>query len=723
MSANGYSGGWEKVGGGGKSGPSKSPAKPGSKGGAKAQRPPPPAPKWNDVLPLGEVSRFEAVLDGSNGGTKRASQPNSPAVKGRSGEGGRKKPAKTQNGAKDPPGKPPGKPATLGEACKKVNAAELKSILISVRSLYPDNALLWLRDAAAYFNVSLVNQQSFDLPDPFQDQPLTYLAKVRSFWGLTHSGGRAAWCPALHCHCIPFQDIRRILTVLCQDCSESARQAGFETLLANLVHDAAKGQFVAGYLIILQLLAEMYPALCIHNTERFAELRNSYQNRSPVGTALLWALGQGGKKDLGVGLKVWTEIMLPLISLKNYSRFVVDYIRDLIKLHKSKIVSGKVKLLYTSQYFKILDAIFVNAPAGLNKDFQAVLLDQYPAIKTVSVGDCSQDHELFAEFLRRLNVTCQEPEKYPEKYQDELLACLQSCLLKSKAAWTHWQQAYITFLPASADLLMHFVDNWDSVGKKLATSEARESFRAFQDHNTSVSPQKEGVTEAFNALETLLSRMGRQSSGGWFPWKSFVLLLIIGLATMINLDVQKHGTFKASKTGVFLKDVGLYDHVVTSYDYSSKSVQKSYTWTEKNVPIYYKKTQTFILPYWKIVTQAINDVWKYIQKTTLIIVDKLNEYIPGIKEKLYLVYGELVRVGSLAINWLAKTLVIYGNLLIDCALHAFKCVQTFLKQLFNGKITMKDLQFIAQGTYKSVASLFTFVIKWVSQQIQNLTAT
>jgi hypothetical protein len=36
---------------------------------------------------------------------------------------------------------------------------------------------------------------------------------------------------------------------------------------------------------------------------RFFELRNSYQNRPNIGTALLWAVGLGGKKDLQTGLK------------------------------------------------------------------------------------------------------------------------------------------------------------------------------------------------------------------------------------------------------------------------------------------------------------------------------------------------------------------------------------------------------------------------------------
>lgn len=54
---------------------------------------------------------------------------------------------------------------------------------------------------------------------------------------------------------------------------------------------------------MLQLMAEIYPTLCTFNMERYSELRNSYQNRPQIGTAMIWALGQGGRKDLATGLK------------------------------------------------------------------------------------------------------------------------------------------------------------------------------------------------------------------------------------------------------------------------------------------------------------------------------------------------------------------------------------------------------------------------------------
>lgn len=56
---------------------------------------------------------------------------------------------------------------------------------------------------------------------------------------------------------------------------------------------------------MLQLLAFQNPKITIANIQKVTTLRNSYQNRQPVLLAILWALGQGGMKDLQTGLKGW----------------------------------------------------------------------------------------------------------------------------------------------------------------------------------------------------------------------------------------------------------------------------------------------------------------------------------------------------------------------------------------------------------------------------------
>merc|ERR1711962_781797 len=49
----------------------------------------------------------------------------------------------------------------------------------------------------------------------------------------------------------------------------------------------------------------------------------------------------------------------------------------------------------------------------------------------------------------------------------------------------------------------------------------------------------------------------------WFPWKTLSLLLLIGTAAIVNLDMERSGgSFKASNTGQFLSDLGQYEAVL-----------------------------------------------------------------------------------------------------------------------------------------------------------------
>jgi hypothetical protein len=54
---------------------------------------------------------------------------------------------------------------------------------------------------------------------------------------------------------------------------------------------------------MLQLIAYQNPSITVSNIQKVTALRNSYQNRQHIGLAILWALGQGGMKDIQIGLK------------------------------------------------------------------------------------------------------------------------------------------------------------------------------------------------------------------------------------------------------------------------------------------------------------------------------------------------------------------------------------------------------------------------------------
>jgi len=76
--------------------------------------------------------------------------------------------------------------------------------------------------------------------------------------------------------------------------------------------------------------------------------------------------------------------------------------------------------------------------------------------KALAIGNCDADHELFPEFLRRLEPSLTASPAQPA-LQTEILTCLEQCLVggSAKAALSHWRQMYRAHLPSSARLLQH----------------------------------------------------------------------------------------------------------------------------------------------------------------------------------------------------------------------------------------------------------------------------
>ena len=124
------------------------------------------------------------------------------------------------------------KPRTLEESVKFFNVTEFKTTVAQVKNQYPDNFMLWLRDAALYLNVSLTTENpNIELEEPlnpFSQRPVSVITK----------------------------ETKKILIQLPEECGDFSRQSGYETLLANMGHDLAKGFSVHGYMILLQLMSE-----------------------------------------------------------------------------------------------------------------------------------------------------------------------------------------------------------------------------------------------------------------------------------------------------------------------------------------------------------------------------------------------------------------------------------------------------------------------------------
>merc|ERR1719471_1664970 len=333
--------------------------------------------------------------------------------KAANGTNGKEKPKSTEKKVEKPK-----TPITLSQAVKEnLRVEDLKNLLEMSQTRFPDSPLLWLRDIATYLNQKLVytNQDEF-----------------------TNFGGDPS--------SILTANMRKVINVMFQKCSDSMKETFFETCISNTAHELQKGLNVVGWNILTQLLAENNPSLVTANIPRYIELRNSYQNRPPIGLAILWSVGQAGLKSLHSGIKVWLEIMLPVMTMKHYSKFVVNYLVQLLNIHHiTETTQIKKPVVDLVTLKTVQDAVFVLS-TQMNKEYARTLREVYPALRNICVGDC-KNHEMFPELLPRLSTLTM-----PDQVLDTL-DLLARCLSKTGAAAVHWHQLYTSNIHQSSQLI------------------------------------------------------------------------------------------------------------------------------------------------------------------------------------------------------------------------------------------------------------------------------
>ena len=484
----------------------------------------------------------------------------------------------------------------------------------------------------------------------------------------------------------------------------------------------------------------VYPTLATIQTKRFTELIKSYQNRQNVGIALLWALGQCGRKDLSSGLKIWTEYMRPLLKLRHYTRFVVSYLSGLLKLHATAINSASLakgpRIIYPSQYFLMFDAIF-NDSSSLSKEIQKEMMEQYPTIKKLAIGDCSVDHELFPEFLRRLDDFLLLSNG-PNGYKNELLVSLSQCVANNPdACISHWQQMYRAHLHSSSILLCHLDDNCKAILKSTHFKETSnlsnffELLVAFKEYNDACSTKKDGLAEASNSCKSLLKKISTALNGnsGWFPWKSFSVLLLVGIVSLVNMDVNKKGSFNKSSTGLFLKDIGLYDKTIEYHQNGLDLYAMGKEWTLVKLPIYYEVAKDNAGPFAANVNAKLNVAWTETKKFLAHLVVMANNYLPGLKEKLIVLSNDAARIANDVSDWIyeaisliGKYLIIFGQDVLKFIKEMHEAILLCVQDVVNGKIDLSDVYTGSQKMFEkavvNVGKYYQYAMKYVTDQMK-----
>ena len=101
---------------------------------------------------------------------------------------------------------------------------DLKHLVESCQTKFPDSPLLWLRDLAVYLNLKLVYEDKSEV-GVFEGAPLTALS----------------------------QNMKKLMYSVVQSVTESMLETYLETCLSNTAHDLAKGLDVDGWKIMTQV--------------------------------------------------------------------------------------------------------------------------------------------------------------------------------------------------------------------------------------------------------------------------------------------------------------------------------------------------------------------------------------------------------------------------------------------------------------------------------------
>jgi len=652
---------WETVGNGkvGTNKGSKGKMNNGTKASANGKKTEQKTYSMEDVLPASSVKNmYQAAFDPSPPSPKKdAKQSNGTKVEG-------KKSTEKKVDTK------PKTPSTLSQAVKEnLRVEDLKNLLETSQARFPDSPLLWLRDLATFLNQKLVTEPAVSVPD------------LDTFGGDPASALTA--------------NMRKVINVMLQRCSDSMKETFLETSVANTAHELQKGLNVVGWNILTQLLTESNPSLVTAHIPRYIELRNSYQNRPNIGLSILWSVGQAGAKSLHSGVKVWLEVMLPVLTMKHYSKFVVNYLVQLLKLHKVTEATMMNKPVVDLQNFlTIQDSVFI-VSNQINKEYARSLREAYPALRAICVAGC-RNHEMFPELLTRLSSL---------STPDQVLDCLDllaSCLQATPAARVHWHKLYVSNLPQSAQLIQYLDCNWSKYKAELDVPDFHDTLEAFQDYNSSVI-NKEGLDLATAGCDSLTGKF-RRGGMSWFPWKTLSLLLLVGTAAIIRADIERHEDLQRSNIGQFLGDIGQLDRAF----YVSKTVSRGYkdsvNWVETSAPWVMEK----VGPYYSAVQHWTLEALERVGSAKMAAMEKLEEARPGSKQQMENFGIEFVKFKEVAI------------LKVQSLLHT---AQDTSVQIINGKFDWAEAKLGALKNVEYIQEQILAGVDYVKLQVKQMTAS
>ncbi|XP_058451577.1 transmembrane protein 214 isoform X2 [Malaya genurostris] len=506
-------------------------------------------------------------------------------------------------------------------ALKAISISDLRAHLWAVNESFKDNHLLTLKAITAFLNEHV----RVENVDPlFGDKSLSYPHNVMP------------------------QELKDLIDQSISKAGTQNLQFFYDLSLSNMAEDMNKNLLHMGHKIMLQFVALRHPQICVDNLARNAIIRNSFQNRSNIGLSLLWALGQGGFRDLNIGLKVWQDFMVPVIELKTYSKYVYEYIHKILFKHKSTKLE-----LSSSDFLTILSSLTTQTKAS--RDYAKLLDEASKLLVERYVFSAPKLSSTFTTMFKNISFI----EKTELIYFGLIL-----CLIEDPECWTVWRGLYRKNVQQTVELLNYIENSTPELSLKLINDRL---FHQFLDDIQAINVELgqsrkrvEGLKASTTILQQVQEKVASKKNKSGKASKArpagpvrvcctvvlgtFILFCLTG--ALISFDTyQAGGKFEKSHTGQLLKQAGLLPAVEDAWTSTLKHSARGYKWAEENVPVYYQITSKAVGPYiefsidlskilWNGAKKGCGNVKLLVEQKTPVVVDFIEQYAPGLPKKI-----------------------------------------------------------------------------------------
>lgn len=512
------------------------------------------------------------------------------------------------------------KPASLNASMKALTVDSLEKALNQSKKAFPNANLLWLKDMASFLNLH------------FEDIP---------FEDPVHANERPDF-PS----CELPSGIKQLLIRTMQGATNNVLEIFFFHCVQSMVTDLSKGLSVYGYQITTQLLAYMSPSIVMGGFTKYSEILTEHQGRPLRCLSILWAIGQCGQKDLQTGLRIFFDLMFPLVSSRPLAPFILGHLDLILSVHAKHLTKGS-KSLGLTEFFTLLDYFNQSNPTSITSvEMKKLSKSVVPKLKVLAYGtDPSASlHHFFPSYLSRVDTG--------GPLKSDILASLVSCLIQDKNTFSIWRQIYTKHLPQSGMLLKYLVDSQGSkITSKIDKNQLKETVRSFQVTNEelkAVSKQTPaGLQLCEDSCQPLLDKTVmaiQQASAVGRGARLFLrgLSLLFGLM-IIDVLILSKGQPEESFTFKSLRNAGLSPYLDQVMVKTTHLLLIARDWVTVDLPIIYSQAVEFVSPYMLIVKEYIfifiSVVWKYLQDGfqhlshgVNLAVDYVEREAPGFKE-------------------------------------------------------------------------------------------